>query len=137
MAGWRQAIELALSEEDVTRLSAVARSRAEPASRVERARYCSPTGKTSRFLRWRRLSGCTIRLSSIASNGPWLMVRGGARLSAEAGKKPIAPAGTAYGLVAARRMAQPGARAAVARNNNDGGACATCSHCGSTWCSTI
>jgi hypothetical protein len=49
----------------------------------------------------------------------------------------LAPAGTAYGLVAARRMAQPGARAAVARNNNDGGACATCSHCGSTWCSTI
>ena len=38
MAGWRQAIELALSEEDVTRLSAVARSRTEPASRVERAR---------------------------------------------------------------------------------------------------
>ena len=38
MAGWRQAIELALSEEDVIRLSAVARSRAEPASRVERAR---------------------------------------------------------------------------------------------------
>ena len=38
MAGWRQAIELALSEEDVTRLSVVARSRTEPASRVERAR---------------------------------------------------------------------------------------------------
>ena len=38
MAGWRQAIELALSEEDVARLGAVARSRTEPASRVERAR---------------------------------------------------------------------------------------------------
>jgi hypothetical protein len=38
MAGWRKAIELALSEEDVTRLGAVARSRMEPASRVERAR---------------------------------------------------------------------------------------------------
>src|SRR5215468_10173251 len=38
MAGWRQAIELALSEEDVSRLGAVARSRAESASRVERAR---------------------------------------------------------------------------------------------------
>ena len=38
MAGWRQAIELALSEEDVTRLGVVARSRTEPASRVERAR---------------------------------------------------------------------------------------------------
>ena len=38
MAGWRQAIELALSEEEVTRLGAVARSRMEAASRVERAR---------------------------------------------------------------------------------------------------
>src|SRR5580704_12616206 len=38
MAGWRQAIELALSDADVTRLGAVARSRTEPASRVERAR---------------------------------------------------------------------------------------------------
>ena len=38
MAGWRQAFELALSEEDVGKLNAVARSRTEPASRVERAR---------------------------------------------------------------------------------------------------
>src|ERR1700756_368735 len=38
MAGWRQAIELALSKEEVTRLTAVTRSRTEPASRVERAR---------------------------------------------------------------------------------------------------
>ncbi len=38
MAGWRHAIELALSEEDAARLTAVARSRTEPASRVERAR---------------------------------------------------------------------------------------------------
>src|SRR5215469_419770 len=38
MAGWRQAIELALSEEEVSRLTAVTRSRTEPASRVERAR---------------------------------------------------------------------------------------------------
>jgi transposase len=38
MAGWRHAIELALSEEDVVALAAIARSRTEPASRVERAR---------------------------------------------------------------------------------------------------
>ena len=38
MAGWRRAFELALSEEDVRKLNAVARSRMEPASRVERAR---------------------------------------------------------------------------------------------------
>jgi len=44
MAGWRRAFELALSEEDVGKLNAVARSRTEPASRVGRARmllaYC-------------------------------------------------------------------------------------------------
>ena len=38
MAAWRQAIELAISEEDVAALSAIARSRSEPARRVERAR---------------------------------------------------------------------------------------------------
>src|SRR5690242_8555385 len=38
MAGWRQAMEMALSDEDVTALAATCRSRTEPASRVERAR---------------------------------------------------------------------------------------------------
>ena len=38
MAGWRQAFELALSEEDVRKLNALARSRTELASWVERAR---------------------------------------------------------------------------------------------------
>src|SRR5260370_11477947 len=38
MAGWRQAIELAIGEEDLTALRAIARSRTESASRVERAR---------------------------------------------------------------------------------------------------
>src|ERR1700693_4254111 len=38
MAAWRQAIELAIGEEDLAALGAMARSRSEPASRVERAR---------------------------------------------------------------------------------------------------
>src|SRR3981189_3607024 len=38
MAAWRQAIELAIGEEDLAALGAIARSRSEPASRVERAR---------------------------------------------------------------------------------------------------
>jgi len=37
MAKWREAIELAMSEEDVARLTAISRSRTEPASRVSRA----------------------------------------------------------------------------------------------------
>jgi transposase len=37
MAGWRQAVELAICEEEAALLSAIARSRTEPASRVQRA----------------------------------------------------------------------------------------------------
>src|SRR5215467_13514328 len=37
MARWRQALELAMSREDIESLSRVARSRGEPARRVERA----------------------------------------------------------------------------------------------------
>ena len=37
MAGWRQVVELAMTNEEVARLAAVSRSRTEPASRVERA----------------------------------------------------------------------------------------------------
>ena len=44
MAGWRQAIELALSDEDIAALATISRSRTESASRVARARmllaYC-------------------------------------------------------------------------------------------------
>src|SRR5437868_4474670 len=38
MAAWRQAMELAIGEEDLAALGAIARSRTEPASRVGRAR---------------------------------------------------------------------------------------------------
>ena len=38
MAGLRRAIELAIGEEDLAALRAIARSRTEPARRVERAR---------------------------------------------------------------------------------------------------
>jgi len=38
MAGRRRAIELAIVEEDLAALGAIARSRTQPASRVERAR---------------------------------------------------------------------------------------------------
>src|SRR6202142_2681514 len=38
MTAWRQAIELSIGDEDVTRLVTITRSRTEPASRVERAR---------------------------------------------------------------------------------------------------
>ena len=37
MARWRQAVELAMTDEEIARLAAISRSRTEPASRVERA----------------------------------------------------------------------------------------------------
>jgi transposase len=37
MAGWRQAVEVAMTDEEVARLMAISRSRTEPASRVGRA----------------------------------------------------------------------------------------------------
>src|SRR5664279_4175056 len=37
MAGWRRAVELAMTEEEIERLTALSRSRTEPASRVSRA----------------------------------------------------------------------------------------------------
>jgi hypothetical protein len=40
MAGWRNAFELAIGEEDLATLETITRSRTEPASRVERARNC-------------------------------------------------------------------------------------------------
>ena len=49
MAGWRRAIELAIGEEDLAALRAIARSRTEPASRVERARMLLAYRETPSF----------------------------------------------------------------------------------------
>jgi hypothetical protein len=37
MAGWRQAVELAMTDDEIEKLGVVARSRSEAARRVERA----------------------------------------------------------------------------------------------------
>jgi transposase len=49
MAGWRRAIELAMSDEDVAELEAICRSRSESASRVERARILMAYRKDPSF----------------------------------------------------------------------------------------
>jgi hypothetical protein len=38
MTAWRRVIELSIGDADVEKLTSIARSRTEPASRVERAR---------------------------------------------------------------------------------------------------
>ena len=57
MAGWRQAIELALTEKDVTALASIARSRTEPASRVERARILLAYRENPSFFAVRQARG--------------------------------------------------------------------------------
>jgi transposase len=49
MAGWRRVIELAMTNEDVARLTAISRSRTEPASRVERAQMLLTYRQTPSF----------------------------------------------------------------------------------------
>jgi hypothetical protein len=48
MARWRQAVELAMTDEEIGRLTAIARSRSDAARRVQRAGYCSPTVRITR-----------------------------------------------------------------------------------------
>jgi transposase len=49
MAGWRQVVELAMTEHDIAELTSVSRSRTEPASRVERARMLLAYRETPSF----------------------------------------------------------------------------------------
>ena len=69
MTAWRQAIELAMGEKDLAALGAIARSRTEPASRVERARMLLAYREDPSFLRWRRPWGCTIKPFSAVLSG--------------------------------------------------------------------
>src|SRR6516165_4346509 len=49
MAGWRQAVELAMTSEEIAQLTSVSHSRTERASRVERARMLLAYRKTPSF----------------------------------------------------------------------------------------
>ena len=49
MSGWRQVVELAMTNDDVAELTTVSRSRTEPASRVERARMLLAYRETPSF----------------------------------------------------------------------------------------
>jgi hypothetical protein len=49
MAGWRRAVELAMTDEEIERLTALSRSRTEPASRVSRAQMLLAYRKNPSF----------------------------------------------------------------------------------------
>ena len=49
MAGWRRAVELAMTNEEIERLTALSRSRTEPASRVSRAQMLLAYGENPSF----------------------------------------------------------------------------------------
>jgi hypothetical protein len=49
MARWRQAVELGMSDEEIGRLAAIARSRSEAARRVERAQILLTYRENSSF----------------------------------------------------------------------------------------
>ena len=66
MAGWRQALELALSDEEIAALTTISRSRTEPASRVERARML--LSYTADFVVGCRERGCTPHVSQNNTN---------------------------------------------------------------------
>ena len=75
MAGWRQAVEVAMTDEDVARLMAISRSRTEPASRVERAQMLLAYREKPSFFAVGQRLACIIRRCNAASSGRWLMGR--------------------------------------------------------------
>ena len=75
MATWRQALEVAMTDEDVARLTALSRSRTEPASRVQRAQMLLAYRENPSFFAVGQRVGCIIRRSNAASSGRWPMGR--------------------------------------------------------------
>ena len=69
MARWRQAVEVAMTEEEIETLTALSRSRTEPASRVSRAAMLLATARRRRSLPWHKDLAPIIRRSSAALSG--------------------------------------------------------------------
>ena len=75
MGTWRRALEVAMTDGDVARLTAVSRSRTEPASRVLRAQMLLAYRENPSFFAVGQRVGVLIRRSNAASNGRWPMGR--------------------------------------------------------------
>ena len=66
MAGWRQAVALAMTGEEIVALTALSRSRTEPAGRVSRAAMLLGYREKPSFVAVGRRLACIIRRSSAA-----------------------------------------------------------------------
>ena len=66
MAGWRRAVELAMTGEEIERLTALSRSRTEPASRVSRAQMLLAYRENPSFCAVGQRVGFTIKRFSAA-----------------------------------------------------------------------
>ena len=73
MAGWRRAVELAMSEEEIATLTTLSRSRTELASRVSRAQMLLAYREILRSARWAEDLGFIIRWCSAVSSAHWPM----------------------------------------------------------------
>ena len=71
MAGWRRAVALAMTGEEIEALTALLRSRTEPAGRVSRAAMLLGYGRSHRSLPWDEDLACIIRRCSAASSERW------------------------------------------------------------------
>jgi len=75
MTARRRVVQLAMTDEDLSRLMATARSRSEPASRVERARMLLAYRDDPSFFAVGKLWVCIIRRSSAVLHALSPMVR--------------------------------------------------------------
>ena len=73
MPGWRRVVELAMTSEEIERLTALSRSRTEPASRVSLAQMMLAYREIVRSVQWGKKLGFTIKRFSAAWSGRWAM----------------------------------------------------------------
>jgi len=84
MAGWRRAVELAMTDDEIERLTALSRSRTEPASRVSRAQMLLAYRENPSFCAVGKELGSPSDASALRGAGAGLWTAGGDRGSTTA-----------------------------------------------------
>src|SRR5882672_3430361 len=86
MAGWRRAVELAMTDAEIERLTALSRSRTEPASRVSRAQMLLASRESFVLCGGAKSWGPPSDGSALRGAGAGLWAAGGDRGSTTAGQ---------------------------------------------------